>query len=149
MKFIPVQEQQAPIIPEVEGWALTQNRHYTFSRELWYRSIEKIEVEYISFERRGGRLIDASYPASILNVRVNHAWNEEKREWWSSGSMDIELINPRTGEGYQSGWRAGSIRVHIDPINGAECKPAPRTFLDPLIEATVPHTIITVTETPA
>lgn len=131
---------------EVPGWRIDAERHYTFVRTFVAYPIEQVDEEFKTNEIRKGQLIPATYDARVSHVRIHHTWDTDKKVWWSSASHYIELLNPRTGEGYLSGWRAGSVSENFSLTHEKKKNPS---YIRLLAEATLPRTVITVIEEPA
>lgn len=121
-----------------------ETHHSAFSR--WHQAIphEKLLVPFETFEEVRGRKVDVTYDAEVVYISVHHHWDEKKQSWWSSGTAEGYLINPKTGERFKSGWKKHSLhQLTLSAI------PEVKYFIDYIIAQTVPHTVITVTEVPA
>lgn len=122
-----------------DRWNLTPLRRGATYRVVEAKPVTPIEYEYETHERRKGRLIEATYPAQLINVVVTHRWDDEKGTWWGSASSHSILINPATGEQYKSGWRSEDIRSTLGAVE---------PLLREAIDLCNPRTTITITEVP-
>lgn len=128
----------------VEGWTIRPDHHSAFARTFVATPVEEVSTTYATGERRNGRFIEATYPARVSWLRFTFSWNEKDQYWWGQAMQYIELINALTGDGYRSGWRAGSVSQHFSLTDNE----IPEYIRD-IAKALKPRTTITVTETPA
>lgn len=128
----------------VDGWTIRPDHTSAFVRVFVAVPDEPLKTDYATNERRNGRLIAATYPAHVDSLRIRWQWDEERKRWWWQANLTLWIINHRTGEPYLSGWRAEPIYRHFSALRGAHAD-----YVDALILATNPRSIVTVTEVPA
>ncbi len=131
----------------VNEWTVIPRGHSLFQRIYDIRRSSPLEVEYLTQEKRGGRYVDVTYKAVVLEGYVAHRWSLDKEKWTAYGKVLVTLLK-EDGTEYQSGWRAGWVSVDTFAVRGREMRPDIHTFLDEIIEATRPQTKITITEEP-
>lgn len=140
-------------IPEAEGWDIEEesrtsptHRHFNATPK------ELLVVDYVTWEKFRGRLIDVVAPAQIIDVNVSHYWHEEKQAWTSHPNIRYQLLNPKTLEPYSFRNPMSGIRhVRNAYFTEIEEMPTSRAQIERVIvDATVPKTkiVVTITEEP-
>ncbi|WNN95186.1 hypothetical protein SEA_MAGRITTE_235 [Microbacterium phage Magritte] len=140
-------------IPGPEGWDIQEekrtsptNRHFKATPK------EPLIVDYVTWERFRGRLIEIVVPAQIVDVNVSHFWHEEKQAWSDHPNIRYQLLNPRTEKPYSVRNPMHGIRnVRFRDFEDFEEMPTSRNQIERVIvEATRPQTkiIVTITEEP-
>lgn len=128
------------------GWHIAPDHSSHFVRTFRALPDGEYPLDYLTQERLGERIIKATYPARLEIVRVRYQWEpSEGGHWWGQATGDIALINEKTGERYTKGWRKNSISEHFASW---ETDNAP-DYIRAVLDATHPHTTVTVTEKPA
>lgn len=140
-------------IPGPEGWDIQEeSRNSPTHRHFKAQPKERLVVDYVTWEKYRGRLIDVVAPAEVLLVSVAHYWNEDKQAWTSHPNIRVRLLNPRTMKSYSlrnpmSGTRDIRESIFNEP---AELPTSREKIERVIVEATVPKTkiIVTITEEP-
>lgn len=139
-------------IPGPEGWDIRQDKvgigqiHRTF-----YATPQKrLIVDYVTWEKYRDRLIDAVYPAQVVDANVTYYWHEDTQEWKPTRvNIRVQLLNPRTMKPYSYRNPMSQIR-HIRDLmfNEWDEIPTSRKKIErAILDATRPQTKITITIT--
>lgn len=126
----------------VDGWSITEESRHIFMRRMRATPDAPIEVEFETPAVVRGIVTDATYLAHVTGATIEHSWNEKEQRWGSWAALELQLINPRTNQPYKTGWKAERIapsRAYAAVSNADD-------ILQPLIHASRPRTVITVTE---
>lgn len=140
-------------IPDASGWDIREeHRTSPTHRHFEATPTEPLIVDYVTWEKFRGRLIDVVAHAQIVDVNVSHYWHEDKQAWTSHPSIRYQLLNPKTMEPYSFRNPMSGVRNIRDPhFTDIEEMPTSRAQIERVIvKATVPKTkiIVTITEEP-
>lgn len=125
-------------------WQLIESHHSPFVRYIDAIPTTPPIVVYATETYVKGRPADATFEAAVVKVALRHQWDEGKG-WWSSGGLHLHLVNPKNGKRYKTGWKAQMIYPGW-ANDGVEDS---YNIISPLLEATLPRTVISVEEVPA
>lgn len=70
-----------------------------------YTSMEKREVE------KSTRLQPVTYEWHVALLKVQWYWSENRKQWAWQVQIYGQILNPRTRQPYESGWRAGDVSM--------------------------------------
>lgn len=132
------------IVGEIDGWKILSDHESAFVRSFLAEPMAPVEVEYRNDVVERGVRGDATYLTHVLHANLRHQWDEEKKEWWSSGSLVIAIVNPQTRRPYRTGWKADTIWPNR--VEEGIDRSVQDTILAPLLDGTKPRTTLTVIE---
>jgi len=139
-------------IPGPEGWNIRQDKIGTGPTHKSFDATpkERLVVDYVTWEKYRDRLIDAVYPAQVVDANVTYYWHEDTQEWKPTRvNIRVQLLNPRTMQPYSHRNPLGAVR-HIRDLMFSESDeiPTSREKIERVIlDATRPQTKITITIT--
>lgn len=136
-------------IPGPEGWKIEQTKVGTGQTHKSFHATpkERLIVDYVTWEKYRDRLIDAVYPAQVLDATVTHHWHEDTQEWKPTRvNIRVQLLNPKTMQPYSYRNPMSEIR-HVRDVmfNEWDEIPTSRKQIERVIlDATRPQTKITI-----